>query len=178
MKQRTPLLILLCAFSAATLTAISACGNNSPQGQSENKQPTSNEYFEFTYLSETDGYEIRAKGLQNIPAEVVLPYTYNGKPVTAIGDEAFDGCSHLKSITFGENSELEYIGDEAFYGCTNLTSITIPNSVESIGDYAFAGCGNYFSIIFNGTRAEWDAITKGSNWNTGFYGDINCTQEE
>jgi hypothetical protein len=29
------------------------------------------------------------------------------------------------------------IGEEAFWGCTSLTGVSIPNSVTSIGDFAF-----------------------------------------
>ena len=68
------------------------------------------------------------------------------------------------------------IGATAFYGCTGLTSITIPDSVTSIGYYAFAGCTGLKSITFTGTKAQWNAIDKGSNWNgnTGAY-TIHCT---
>ena len=63
------------------------------------------------------------------------------------------------------------IGDYAFAGCTGLTSVTIPDSVVSIGGSAFNGCTGLTSIYFNGTEAEWNAITKGSYWddNTGDY---------
>ena len=38
------------------------------------------------------------------------------------------------------------IGDEAFEKCTGLTSVTIPNSVTSIGNYAFSGCSSLTSV--------------------------------
>ena len=75
----------------------------------------------------------------------------------------------LKAGTLG-------IGEDAFYYCTGLTSITIPNSVTIIYDGAFRICTNLTSITFNGTKAQWNAITKGSDWNsdTGNY-TIHCT---
>ena len=51
----------------------------------------------------------------------------------------------------------------AFYGCSDLTSVTIDNSLFLIGNYAFYNC-NGLKIIFKGTRAEWNAVYKGSNW--------------
>ena len=53
----------------------------------------------------------------------------------------------------------------AFRDCTGLTNITIPESVTSIGDQAFRDCTGLTSINFNGTKAQWSAIPKGSDWN-------------
>lgn len=124
--------------------------------------------------------------------EILIPTTYNGLPVvsveasaflnntaitsvvlpdgiTSIGENAFNGCESLTSVTFGKNSQLSSIGpgafnycyslesitipdsvtsigDGAFYGCAKLTSITIPDGVKSIGNYAFAGCSALESI--------------------------------
>ena len=66
--------------------------------------------------------------------------------VTTIGDYAFSGCSSLKTVIIGKNSQLAIIGSYAFYNCTSLTSITIPNSVATIGSYAFSGCSSLTSI--------------------------------
>ena len=38
---------------------------------------------------ETDSYEIIAKDVNDMPAEVVIPSTHEGKPVTSIGVGAF-----------------------------------------------------------------------------------------
>ena len=64
--------------------------------------------------------------------------------VTSIGDNAFDGCYSLTSITIPES--VTNIGYSAFSYCESLTSITIPSSVTSIGDYAFASCSSLTSI--------------------------------
>lgn len=52
----------------------------------------------------------------------------------------------------------------AFSNCKGLTSVTIGSSVTSIGDSAFYGCTGLTSITFQGTKAEWQNITKYGDW--------------
>ena len=82
--------------------------------------------------------------------------------VTSIGSSAFSDCSGLTSVTIPDS--VKSIGYGTFEFCTGLTSITIGSGVTSIGDYAFSGCSGLTSITFNGTKAQWNAISKGNNW--------------
>ena len=74
------------------------------------------------------------------------------------------------------SNSVTNIGSSAFYGCDGLTSITIPYSVTSIGNNAFYHCDGLTSIKFNGTMAQWKAISKGVGWSdrTGDF-TITCT---
>ena len=83
----------------------------------------------------------------------------------SITDSAFRDCTGLTSVTIPDS--VTSIGGSAFSSCTGLTSVTIPNSVTSIGNYAFYDCSSLTSIKFNGTIAQWNAISKGSAWKAG-----------
>jgi hypothetical protein len=77
-----------------------------------------------------------------------------GVNVVYIGDNAFDMCGNLETVTFAEGSRLETIGDYAFYE-TGITSITIPAGVTSIGDFAFGFCESLETVTFaEGSRLE------------------------
>ena len=86
--------------------------------------------------------------------------------VTSIGNNAFYGCSNLESVTIGKS--VTSIGGGAFFCCMNLRSITLPQSVTSIGCKAFRACdGLRRGIKFTGTKAQWQSIKKGTDWNRG-----------
>ena len=94
--------------------------------------------------------------------------------VTSIGNCAFYNCRGLTGITIPDT--VTSIGWGVFSSCSGLTSVTIPDSVTSIDRYAFSGCSGLTSINFEGTKAQWNAIPKGSGWNynTGSY-TVYCT---
>ena len=76
--------------------------------------------------------------------------------VTAIPQNAFQGCSDLTKVTVENTpapSSLAAIGASAFYGCTSLLTINIPASVGAIGNQAFgqAGGGN-LTMTFDGNQ--------------------------
>lgn len=98
--------------------------------------------------------------------------------VTSIGEGAFFCCDELTSVTIPDG--VTRIGNYAFAGCIELTSVTIPNSVTSIDNDAFFGCSRLKSIIFNGTIAQWRAISKGNNWKDGVSSTckVICTDGE
>ena len=54
-----------------------------------------------------------------------------GSKLTSVGNNAFKGCTNLKSIEFPEG--VKTIGDGVFDGCTALTDIVLPTTLESLG---------------------------------------------
>ena len=89
--------------------------------------------------------------------------------VGSIGEGAFSGCKGLE--TFVVPSTVQSIARNAFYECTGLTFVALSKEVTSIGASAFQGCKLLNSIQFTGSKADWEAITTGSDWNsnTGAY---------
>ncbi len=93
------------------------------------------EGLRFELNANGDGYTVYGNGATG---DVVIPSTYNGLPVTAIGYGAFEGCS-------------------------GITSITIPDTVVKIGDGSFRGCTGLESVYFTGSETEWSKIEMGKD---------------
>ena len=62
--------------------------------------------------------------------------------VTSIGNNAFQSCSSLISVSFESGSQLTSIGENLFHS-TDLTTITIPASVTSIDSTAFTSSSTF-----------------------------------
>ena len=129
--------------------------------------------MELEYRLTNDGKSYMVVGCDNAVGEVKIPSRYNRKPVTSIGNFAFEYCSGLTSITIPDVvSSIEryafegcsgltsvtipdgviYIGTCAFGGCSGLTAINIPSSVTSIGNLAFYGCSGLTAILPKGIQ--------------------------
>ncbi|MCQ2069577.1 MAG: leucine-rich repeat protein [archaeon] len=114
---------------------------------------------DWMYSLEEDGAVI--DGYAGTDAEIYIPYEIGGKPVVAIGtnaflknktivsvsipstvreirDSAFDRSS-VSTVVF-EDEGLDFIGNQAFYKCTELVSIEFPESLQDIAKRAFKGC--------------------------------------
>lgn len=86
--------------------------------------------------------------------------------VTEIDDRAFKGCTLLASVTIGRNVSI--IGIEAFMNCKSLVNITLPASLTQIGERAFQGCTSLVTVRVN--RGGSNGITT-----LGINAFYNCT---
>ena len=85
------------------------------------------------------GKEYTVTGISDgvFPNNENITYVRIPATVKTIGNEAFDYCKNLTSVTFEGESQLEHIGNFAFLA-TGLTTIDIPANVETIGYFSFA----------------------------------------
>lgn len=124
----------------------------------------------LTYKLNEDGesYGVEGYDKENGGYTVIIPSEYEGKPVTAIceeafslsgygngygdgikdvtipdsvtsiGDRAFEFCRVLETVKMG--SGVKEIGASAFFDCINLKNLSLPDGVEKIGESSFGYC--------------------------------------
>lgn len=132
-------------------------------------EPWSGSYYEssdgvFTFIIRDD-YALVSRCRRDVTGTAEIPSTVEGKPVTAIGENAFNECS-LNEIIIPEGvvyigrgafsysnveivhlpNSLDEIGEDAFYSCNQLTQITLPDGLEYIGESAFCNCRKLESV--------------------------------
>ena len=127
----------------------------------------------LTYMPLPDGTYGVTAGNSRYLDTIVIPETYNGKAVSTILENAFNGSTHLKSITIP--SSVTRVEDNAFYDCGNIefnehdnalylgnsanpylilvkakdatiTRCTINEKTVAICDNAFYGCNELASL--------------------------------
>jgi len=106
------------------------------------------EGLEYTLINGGTEYSV-SKGTAVTTGTVLLPEVWEGKKVTAIAANAFNGCTELTNLTIPEN--ITSIGERAFSNCTGLTSLIVPDKVTSIDNYAFYLCSGLESMTMSST---------------------------
>jgi hypothetical protein len=90
--------------------------------------------------------------------------------VTGIESFSFAEQEYLEDVDILQAS-ITHLWGNTFTNCTSLKSLTIPHSVGYIFSTAFSGCTNLETLIYNGTTAEWQSITKVAGWNNDILAD-------
>ena len=88
-------------------------------------------------------------------AEVTVPAS-----VKTWGKYVFSDCTKLKTARVACDS----IGSFAFTRCTALSSLTISANCRTFGGNMLTYCESLTAITYEGTIAQWNAITKPVNW--------------
>ncbi len=117
-------------------------GFSSPSWQGYPSQGISSS-ADYTYID--NGSNITITGYSGSGGDVVIPFSFLGKPILKIDDEVFDNEPTLTSIRIPEG--VDEIGVRTFVGCSALTSVELPTTLRTIGAYAFLSC----SILDNVT---------------------------
>lgn len=106
--------------------------------------------LQSVHISDMDWWlQISFEGIHANPLICAKNLYFNGALVTEV--------TIPESVTF--------IGDWNFSGCTSITEVYIHGNVTQIGERAFMDCENLSKITFNGTKEQWRAIIKDTNWN-------------
>ena len=124
--------------------------------------------------------------------KIELPNT-----LTMIPEEAFAACTGLTSVKFGNKTVS--IGPRAFAGCSALTALELPVTLATLSTGAFTdcysltkltmsagaltaipqnvfnGCVSLNTVYFNGTQAQWSALTANADAVIKAAYVINCT---
>lgn len=88
----------------------------------------------FTTTEDSKG-NLTITGYTGSDANIEIPKTINGKPVTLIGDKAFQNNTTLKKLKI--SADITAIGEFAFCNCTSLEEVEFPDSLLIINGYAF-----------------------------------------
>lgn len=94
------------------------------------------ESLEFTLNPDNVSYAVSGIGTCS-DVDLIIPSTYKGLPVTAVGHYAFITSSTLRSAVIPDT--VKFIGDYSFCECQALEEVFIPDSVTEIGEAAFMG---------------------------------------
>ena len=78
-------------------------------------------------------------------SNIVVSKGSDAQTIAGVGNEAFSGCSSLKTVTLGDS--IGSLGSKAFYNCSSLQEIVIPDSVKTVGEYCFSGCSAMKSAV-------------------------------
>lgn len=80
--------------------------------------------------------------------------------VSAVGEMAFSECQKLETVRYSG----KIISDRMFVRCIKLKNFTITKSTTEIVGGCFNYCESLTEITYEGSLAEWNSITKQSNW--------------
>ncbi len=139
-RKKTALIILSILVSVASLQVISSAAFAAEESD-----------LSFTVNDGGKSYTL-TKCDSAASGEIKVPAFYNEKPVTAIGANAFLGCTEITSVTVPEG--VEEIGNKAFYNCRNLVTLKLPETVAAIGREAFSLCKKLSDITLPSGKCE------------------------
>lgn len=171
------LLLTLCACTEPAVTVVGthydaegnlilemSDGSTVNGGRYESPAPVDENPQGLDFYPLTDGTYGVAVGKATRLTEIVVPATYQGKPVTKIMEKGFANCKVRRitlpeSITAIEKEAFSYsalvdirlpesltvIEEKTFQGC-ELTTVTIPVGIVEIKTDAFRGCDKLIEI--------------------------------
>lgn len=171
------LFVMLMSVTALTLTGCDMLDQFSPvnppygenggdSGEIETGDPSEDERQTFVFTELEDGtYSVASTDYDSLPADLVIPSEYNGKPVTVIAEYGFNGAK-ITSLTIPDS--VHTIGWCAFSYCKNLVKLDLGDGVVSTGKHSFSNCekledityGDNLKVIGESSFTECYSITE------------------
>lgn len=99
---------------------------------------------DFKYTTSNGEVTITGYSGSASAAAMVVPSKIGGKPVTALGNAVFSGCSGITSAFIPDS--VTSIGNSVFSGCSKLSSISLPRGLTHIGSSCFYNCSSLSGI--------------------------------
>lgn len=127
------LALILCAFSAATVFAVSIYTDG-----------------DYKYI-DVDQYHVGLYDYTGESSVLTVPAYFSDRSVSQIYEFAFENRDDLTSIDFSQTQgQLDFIGAKAFNGCTGLSgTLSLPASLRTLGYAAFQGCTGLDTLYVN-----------------------------
>lgn len=133
----------ICNTILRSQTVLPKLGHDMTQDQCRRCGATASKGLSFALSSDGTYFILTGMG-SCTDTDLLIPSAYNGKPVAAIGEQAFFQCISIHSIDLP--GSILSIGTKAFYGCSSLTGIMLPAGLTQIGTNPFGGCTSLASI--------------------------------
>lgn len=125
MKKKLFILLPVLLVTVLCVLALPSCGGY-------------REYRRGAYRFTVENGEATITGYVGTEANVAIPDTIGGKPVVAIGRDAFQDRHSLKSVTLPDSvTRIEF---SAFFRCGNLESVTLGEGIREIDALVFSHC--------------------------------------
>ena len=172
-------------------------GNGVTINRGEGKEEEGEDEEDLSFVLLDDGTYAVASANSKKLKNIEIPAKYDGKKVTGILDNAFEGmtklktvsipdsvkyigngafedCTNLSAVEIGPKSKLEVIGEDAFYGCESLEEIYLPAGIEEIGQGAFTYCLSLTVITFEGDMEKAELLFRLGVVSSRFDVKIDC----
>lgn len=137
----------------------------------EYSAPVSDDTFTYTLSQDGESYILTHIEVGN-DGNIIVPKTYNNKPVKSIADNLLKDNQVVKKFVMQSN--ITSIGNYAFQNCKNLSTITIGENTTNIYTDTFINCLSIGACSFEGCVGLTEVILANDVQNIGWRSFAFC----